>query len=233
MHIDSSDTIAGLPIFEIRDFLKHMLNHTYANLQVCASYLGVSERKARPIIAQLVEQRYLEVERKRPKTWAVTLKGGALANAKAAKPIRRATAERVLAEFMERVHEVNTNAHYLYKVTHVVLFGSYLSDKEALGDIDIAIQMHRKTKNFEEHQRLNRQRVEAAKVRGRSFNWWYEVDHWGEQETMLFLKSRSRSLSLHDWESDRAMIEATTHKVLYEETPALGLSVSCSRLEPA
>jgi predicted nucleotidyltransferase len=220
LHIDSGDTIADLPIFEVRDFLRHILNHTHAKLWVCASYLGVSERTARPIIAQLVEQGYLEVVSKRPKIWRTTLKGGALANAKAAKPIRRATAERVLREFMERVHEVNTNAHYLYKVTRVVLFGSYLSDKETLGDVDIALRMERKTEDFEEHQRLNRQRVKEAEARGRFFSWWREEDEWGEHETQLFLKSRSRSLSLHTWEIDRKMIETTTYQVLYEETPA-------------
>jgi predicted nucleotidyltransferase len=220
MQINSSDTIADLPIFEIRDFLRHLHSHTHANLWVCASYLGVSERKARPILSELVEQGYVEIVSKRPKIWKTTLKGGSLANAKAAKPIRRATAERVLREFMERVHEVNTNEHYLFKVTHVVLFGSYLSDKETLGDVDIAIRMERKIEDFEEHQRLNRQRVEEAEARGRYFSWWREEDEWGEHETQLFLKSRSRSLSLHTWEIDREMIEATIHQVLYEETPA-------------
>ena len=44
--------------------------------------------------------------------------------ASAAKPVTRATAERTLAQFLERVAEVNRNPYYLARVARVVLFGS-------------------------------------------------------------------------------------------------------------
>lgn len=220
MQINANDSLAGVPILTIRAVLKRALNRTINDLPFFAHYLDVSEKKARQVVTELVEQGYLQVQQKRPKLWSVTLKGGGLANATAAKPIRRATADRVLSAFMERVHEVNRNDYYLFKVTRVVLFGSYLSDKEMLGDVDVAIDIKRKQEDWEEHQRLSRQRIAEAKDRGRVFEWWYAEDMWPENETMLFLKSRSRALSLYTWEIDREMIEATNHKTLYEETPA-------------
>src|SRR5262245_37029757 len=116
MQINANDTIAGIPMLEIRGMMRHAHNMLVGlDLWFFASALHVSQKKAREVVTELERQGYLEIISKRPKEWKTTIKGGSLANAKAAKPIRRATADRVLKAFMERVHEVNTNDYYLHK----------------------------------------------------------------------------------------------------------------------
>src|SRR6266542_160301 len=58
--------------------------------------------------------------------WAVTQAGRTFSAATAAKPVTRATAERALAEFLDRVTQVNEDPYFLAKATSVVLFGSML-----------------------------------------------------------------------------------------------------------
>jgi predicted nucleotidyltransferase len=215
MQINANDTIEGVPILDIRDALRRAPRIACYYPEFFANRLLIPQKLAREVVAWLAEHDYLELVSKRPKEWSLTTKGYALANAKASQPIRRATAERALKAFMERVQEVNTNEYYLYRVTRVVLFGSYLSDVEMLGDVDIAIELQRKTEDYEEHRRLNKLRVEEAEARGRTFYWTYAEDLWGEEETLLFLKSRSRSLSLHYWQTHQKFIEASEHKTLY------------------
>ena len=62
--------------------------------------------------------------------------GNALANASAARSISRAEASRQLAEFLERVARVNADDSWLHCVGKVVVFGSYLSNQEQIGDLD-------------------------------------------------------------------------------------------------
>lgn len=49
--------------------------------------------------------------------------------------IKRRSADQKLTELLERVGAVRDNPQYLYQVSMLVVFGSYLTDKELLGDI--------------------------------------------------------------------------------------------------
>jgi predicted nucleotidyltransferase len=86
---------------------------------------------------------------------------------------------------------------YAYRVESVVLFGSILSDKERLGDVDVAIELQAATRNIEEFQKRLEDRWSAALESDRSFSSNFELLAWPDIEVRRFLKSRSRSLSLH------------------------------------
>ena len=58
--------------------------------------------------------------------WSVTQAGRRFSVASAAKPVTRATAEKALAEFLDRVEQVNRDSYFLGKAVRVVLFGSML-----------------------------------------------------------------------------------------------------------
>ena len=58
--------------------------------------------------------------------------------------INRAEADRLLAEFLLSVGEVNTHPDLLHWVTEVRVFGSYLTNSDDLGNIDIAIRKKRR-----------------------------------------------------------------------------------------
>src|SRR6266550_1979535 len=60
--------------------------------------------------------------------YELTDEGMRFAQATAAGPLSRATAERKLREFMARVEQVNESDEFAFRVVRVVLFGSYLTD---------------------------------------------------------------------------------------------------------
>jgi predicted nucleotidyltransferase len=82
--------------------------------------------------------------------WSTTIKGNALAMASAAGPVLRKTAERLLAEFLDRVKEVRESDTYLYRVKRVILFGSMLDqDRSHVNDIDLVVELVHKVKDRE------------------------------------------------------------------------------------
>ena len=56
-----------------------------------------------------------------------------------------------MQEFLKRVEEVNRDDFYPYRVSKLVLFGSYLNPEQMdLGDIDIAFELEPKIKDYDE-----------------------------------------------------------------------------------
>jgi DNA-binding Lrp family transcriptional regulator len=107
---------------------------------------GMSEEEARRLLRALTRAGLIQrIRVKVENAWTITQLGQSLSIAKACKPIARKTAEKVLAQFMERVLKVNHKDCFLAKVTGVVLFGSMLRlEVDRLGDIDIAVQIEAK-----------------------------------------------------------------------------------------
>ncbi|WP_439373494.1 hypothetical protein [Bradyrhizobium sp. DASA03120] len=56
----------------------------------------------------------------------------------------RAAAESLLKEVLSRVESINRDSELLHYVTEVRVFGSYLTDSDSLGDLDVAIRMERR-----------------------------------------------------------------------------------------
>ena len=81
--------------------------------------------------------------------------------ATAAKRLTRATAERALATFMERVARVNSDPYFLGQVTRVALFGSMLNpDTDRPSDIDLAVEIVPKIADWDSHIEKNNERVQ-------------------------------------------------------------------------
>ncbi len=131
--------------------------------------------------------------------FASLLKGRALANASAARPLLRKTAERLLVQFLNAVQCVNGTQEYVYRVEHVVLFGSMLSDIDRLGDVDVAVQLQPKVDKDDAFQEWSMARRRAAEAKGRNFRGVFDWAIWPTQEVFLQLKARSSGLSLHDF----------------------------------
>ena len=61
------------------------------------------------------------------------------------KTYSRITAKRALENIIKKLEEVNYHDEFIYRVNKAVLFGSYInSNKDKLGDIDIAIYVELK-----------------------------------------------------------------------------------------
>jgi hypothetical protein len=132
-----SATIAGCPALHVRALLRR-LRQDFWTVKEVARLLKVSEGQARRLVYALRVLGYVEVVREqRAGTWRMA--GNALANASAPRPISRAEASRQLDEFLARVALVNADDSFPHRVGKVVIFGSYLSNQERIGDIDLAI----------------------------------------------------------------------------------------------
>jgi predicted nucleotidyltransferase len=70
--------------------------------------------------------------------------------------IKRETAERILKEVVQKVKKFNSSpeSQFKYFVSKVLVFGSYLTQKVRLGDIDLAIQIERRWITDKEYDRL-------------------------------------------------------------------------------
>jgi predicted nucleotidyltransferase len=132
--------------------------------------------------------------------------------AKATAPLTRTKSNELLQDLIERAKSINENMEFIFFVERIEVFGSYLTNKELLGDLDVGVKLDRryKGKQFTQH---NQQRIEMAKSGGRSFNNSTDQLNWPYLEVMLILKARKRGLSVHDINEDFTVTET---RVVYQ-----------------
>ena len=230
MRITTNQDIAGYPALKVRNFIRRYRSGSFLN-QAAEASLDLSADAAADFLRNLVDLGLIEeVEKSRDGglIFQVTNYGLALANASAAKPIYRKTAERVLEELLERVHIVNATSKYLYRVESVVLFGSMLSDVERLGDVDVAIDLQPKVREEGSFQEWCMARRSVAEAEGRSFRTIFDWATWPRREILLLLKARSRSLSLHELQQLTRMVNVS-YVVLLGDPQRIVRLISCGR----
>ena len=218
MRIDPNGIIAGHPSKLMREVLRRGRAGPW-HAHLVRDVLNINLAEANGVIEELKNMGFIEVTEGSADLWTNTVRGNALANSSAAKPIHRSTAAKALQAFLERVGDVNRDAYYLYRVRSVVLFGSYLSGGPLLNDVDVAVMVVAKTSNPDERHRLDRERISAALRDGRRFSNIVQEISWPQTEVWLKLKSRSRALSLHDLKDDAPLIASGPYTVLLNEGP--------------
>jgi predicted nucleotidyltransferase len=194
MKINSKEKIAGFPLLKIRSLLKKDL----LNNEITAIFLKTDQGQAQIVLTELFDLGFIKIDPVQITIqYVTTLKGNALANAKAVSSISKGKAEMIFSEFMERVHEVNQNSKYLFKVTKVVLFGSYITDSLTVNDIDIAFEIRGKDDDDDVFMAKHQEKVKEAIGNGKKFKTFIDELGYSETEVIQFLKSRSHYLSLH------------------------------------
>ena len=204
-----------MPGLVLRRLLRRTM-YDFWTREVVAHELKISLERASRLISALPEYAYVEpVPTERRGTWRNTTLGNAFANATAARPVQRRVAERLLSQFLNRVRRVNAHAAFLYRVTEVVVFGSYLSTKSKMGDVDLAIQLEPKPEFRDGWAERVLVHAAEAEARGRRFSRFADRLGWAEQETRMFLKGGSRSLSLHDLDHERPLFSEMPHQTVF------------------
>jgi predicted nucleotidyltransferase len=199
MHINPGDTISGIRVIKLRDFLRKSGQSVKWREEYISSSLHLHGKQTLELLAELENRGYIEKDEfyDGQQYWHNTIRGNALGGASAAKPYKRTTAEKALGEFMGRVQKVNSDPYYLYKVTRVVVFGSYLTGAPEVSDVDLALDITPKEKDLAIRSRQLAKRREDAEKSGKRFNNIAEWAGAAELEIWSFLKSRSRIISLH------------------------------------
>jgi hypothetical protein len=108
------------------------------------------------LLQRLVEQGHL-VEKKKdnPKdtdTDALTSEGVRLCTKKLIPRINRAKADQLVAELLQRAAEINRRGELTERVASIHVFGSYLTDSDSLGDINITIELERRHDDWDGHR---------------------------------------------------------------------------------
>ncbi|GLV55918.1 hypothetical protein KDH_27620 [Dictyobacter sp. S3.2.2.5] len=214
MRIKSSDVIAGQPAFAMRTFLKGMQGYI-GTAETIAEHFHTDMATANQIMLALLHEEYIEPDRDQDH-WHNSIKGNALVNATARKPITRTTADRLIAEFLARVGEINAGP-YAYRITKVILFGSYLSEQPTLGDIDLSLVIEKRYPDPKQQEKLEKERIQAAHQQGKQFHTFLQQLFWPRQEVLQHLKHRSPSLSLHEEEIEHILAQPVPSSILFEE----------------
>jgi DNA-binding IclR family transcriptional regulator len=124
MHVDAKGTVARYAVLLVRSALRHLRSRLRCGLAELETAAGLAPGDGRALVTVLRAEGLIEAASRG--TWTITQAGQTFSSAPAARPITRATAERALSEFLERVTEVNQYPYFLAKVARVVLFGSML-----------------------------------------------------------------------------------------------------------
>lgn len=215
----------GLSILKVREVLRHAIKERLWGdsrkkvIGKVALILKEPTAVAQELVRQLLNENYIIWEKKKfpdgiQYELIATEKGRRLGIAKATAPITRAKASELLQDLIERAKSINENPEFVFYVERIEVFGSYLTDKELLGDLDVGVKLDRRYKGrlFTQH---NQQRIEMAKSGGRSFNNSTDQLNWPYLEVMLMLKARKRGLSVHDINEDE-VFNVTETKVVYQ-----------------
>jgi hypothetical protein len=98
--------------------------------------------------------------------------------------VTRETADRLLDNLRTRAKEIDADPQYLYGISRLAVFGSYLTAKDKLGDIDIAVELGPKERDPERHWKAcDEQRKNGP--RGQSF---IESISWPELRVIQALR---------------------------------------------
>jgi predicted nucleotidyltransferase len=213
MRIARKERIAETPILKIRDFFVYLNRHhteTFTLNKMC-DYFKINEAKANTILNELIEKEYIVSD---DDSYELTLKGAALRNARCVTPIDRTKADKIMEDFLHRVDEINKSDYYLYRVSKILLFGSYLNAEAVdFGDIDIAFELKRKNEDPDEFLKLNFEFIDNAKDEGICFSSFIEELYYSRSIVLKKLKNRSRYISLHEMSDE--ILERTLTKQIY------------------
>ncbi|MPW31261.1 hypothetical protein F9L16_20005 [Agarivorans sp. B2Z047] len=210
MRINRDSTIANLPAVIARDKMVSVRNYHNGFTVACyAKRFSISKKEAQEQIQAFESEGYLE---QRLGKWQRTMKGSALAQATAAKPYKRCTADRHFKAFLDRVIDINNDDDYLCQVSQVALFGSYLTTKGPVGDIDLFVWTEIKPKFLADFAKIKESRAERMIDSGRSFKSHGELAYWPYLDATKYLKNKSKLIQI---QGSNFGFERFEHKLVY------------------
>jgi hypothetical protein len=220
MRVDSKATVAGYPALLVRQALRKLrhLDKWSSGMLAAAAGLpaGVGPELAKALAAEGL------IRNLQKDAWTMCQAGMTFSAATAAKRLTRATADRALAAFMDRVARVNSDPYFLGRVNRVALFGSMLNpDIGRPSDIDLAVEIVPKIADWDSHTEQNNERVQELMTLGHRFHRTIEYAACWHLEVFRFLKGRSRAISLADYEIEKRLVLCVAHRMLLgDDEPA-------------
>ncbi len=211
----------GFPSVRVRQLLRRW-GRGYGGTELVKQLMEISEAAAGELVAALIREGYVqksELQMSAGWEYVLTVKGTALAQASAARPLHRETVRLRLHELIDRMIQVNSDERFFLGIQDAAVFGSYLTDVDRLGDLDIHFRTYRK---IDDTETFTRTTTDAARASGLRFSSFMDELYWPEAEVRKFLKNRSRVYSLGD-NSQLLADEAVPRLVIFRDrTPVPG-----------
>ena len=189
--------IAGHPALAVRDFLRRHANGVWHTDRL-AAVLKVPPIRARAIVRELARLGYVGRDERRRTSdpwWCVRDPGLRFASARAGPPLSRERADRLLVEMVARCEAANAQESFAYWVVRLSVFGSYLSDKPTLGDLDVVLDLEPKERNADAQMERLVARWTLARGEGRRVT-EDDVYLWADTEVRRFVRGRSGCVQL-------------------------------------
>ncbi len=224
MNIAPGAELGGVALIHLRNGLRRLAGRAFDALLLSGT-LELPLATVETLMLELRRQGY--IEKYGDSQYVLTLKGGALVNASARKPVTRRTARKALEGLLQRAQELNEYSRFLNWVTRIDVFGSYLDlQRDKLGDVDVAVALVRRVVG-EEYMRQQAEMVEHDKENGRSFMRFADEVCWADTLSWRFLKARSPVLSITTF--DDKVLEVASTQTVYTYTPPSSDLTICLR----
>lgn len=229
MKLDRNETVAGIPIGRVRDFLREIRSRTYPEFQLrnVTEFFDLDPLAAERLLSALLRRRLAKRSRERVEgirrhflaagqpIYEVGSEGVSLSAALLLPSIKRATADRLVAGLLQHANEIATaRDDFLMEVTGLAIFGSYRTDASELGDVDVLYDYRwlpeiKALPSDEFSERL----WELFERDGRRHNRIGDEGLWPTEKLRRCLRGRSPYIRLH-WLSDAKVIK-TPVRVIY------------------
>jgi hypothetical protein len=92
--------------------------------------------------------------------------------------------------------QYNLDANKIFTILTVVVFGSFLSTQDKLGDLDVAVKY--RDRNLKDPNRAETA-LAYARQSGRRFGSFFHELGWAEIELPQILRARKRTINLQPW----------------------------------
>ncbi|MGY2808022.1 MULTISPECIES: hypothetical protein [unclassified Bradyrhizobium] len=192
MQVGKNETLAGVRLIKLRDFLR--FHEVSFPAEAIGEQFKVNGGRKQEIEEALVRAGYVTRHEEDKTRYLVAPLGMQLCNARFISRISREKAEALLQSFLVRVVSINERDELTHKVTGVRVFGSYLTDKADLGDIDLAVAIKARR---ESHVKES---VERANQSVRAIRSFLDRITFGRSEVKKLLKGGSPYLSVHEFD---------------------------------
>jgi len=176
-------------------------------------FTPVKAAEAKRVFAALLAEGYLEPNEPEHEfdkaKYQTSKKGRRLAAANLTKRFERSKADNEVAALIARANEINARDELVCFVHKITAFGSYLTDSNDLGDIDLVVEVapRREKHTDESHYRANNS--------GKTLNFSASLTY-GDIEVVQLLRARKTRLSFNT----RSTLKLDTEfRVLFEWLP--------------
>ena len=153
----------------VLSFLKQSALEPTWSISYFARALGVDAQTAKRTAAELAAVGYIEPIPGKADNWRNTEAGDTVAGAKEPR-LTRATADKAVADFLDRVNHVNADGSSPLRVAKAIAVGGYTTEHQHIQDVEVAVALEPKRRS--------------------------EVTRGQEREMLRFLKGRSRALEV-------------------------------------